>query len=146
MALLVARNVIDDQAAVKAGLAHPSSSGIPPSGSGGGGIGGSGGGVSSVSSTGTDPPSLALPPKGGGATPTPTLPLNAAPSGSGGGNGTSTTPGIGSSTVGGAGRAISPLDKREWRWLWEYRNLLNKMQVFLGRAALDVELGKDSKG
>ena len=93
----------------------------------------------------TLPPSP-CPPRGGGATPTPTLPLNAAPSGSGGGNGTSTTPGIGSSTVGGAGRAISPLDKREWRWLWEYRNLLNKMQVFLGRAALDVELGKDSKG
>ena len=53
--------------------------------------------------------------------------------------------GIGGSISGsGGGRVMNPVDKREWRWLWEYRNLLNKMQVFLGRAALDVELGKTS--
>lgn len=31
---------------------------------------------------------------------------------------------------------------REWLWLFEYRNLLNRWQMFIERASLDVELGK----
>lgn len=31
---------------------------------------------------------------------------------------------------------------REWLWLYEYRNLLNRWQMFIERASLDVELGK----
>jgi hypothetical protein len=44
-----------------------------------------------------------------------------------------------SSIVGGSSSLIAK--SREWQWLWEYRNLLNKMQLFIGRASLDVELG-----
>ena len=146
VALLAARNVIDDQAAVKAGLVNPSTS-IIPSSSGGGG----GGGVTSTPSTTTDPPShstLNLTSKGGVTTTTSTLPQNATATPSGSSTTTTssgTGTGIGGSTSGnGGGRVMNPVDKREWRWLWEYRNLLNKMQVFLGRAALDVELGKTS--
>lgn len=31
---------------------------------------------------------------------------------------------------------------REWLWLYEYRTLLNRWQLFIERASLDVELGK----
>jgi hypothetical protein len=45
----------------------------------------------------------------------------------------------------GASRSTSLARSREWQWLWEYRNLLNKMQLFLGRASLDVQLGKRNR-
>ena len=44
---------------------------------------------------------------------------------------------------GGAGS--SQVKSREWQWLWEYRNLLNKMQLFMGRASLDVQLGRRNR-
>jgi hypothetical protein len=35
-----------------------------------------------------------------------------------------------------------PAPTREWVWLHEYRNLLNRSEMFIERAYLDVELGK----
>eukprot|EP01032_Pedospumella_encystans_P014614 gene14614-16769_t len=47
-----------------------------------------------------------------------------------------------SSSSGGAGSDVVTGPTREWMWLHEYRNLLNKWEMFIERAYLDVELGK----
>ena len=49
----------------------------------------------------------------------------------------------GSTEVGGP--SSSQVKSRERQWLWEYRNLLNKMQLFIGRASLDVQLGRRNR-
>eukprot|EP01038_Epipyxis_sp_PR26KG_P010983 gene10983-14753_t len=36
----------------------------------------------------------------------------------------------------------SQLSQLEWRWVNEYRNVLNRWELFIERASLDVELGK----
>jgi len=46
------------------------------------------------------------------------------------------------SGAGGAGSSATSGPTREWMWLHEYRNLLNKWEMFIERAYLDVELGK----
>lgn len=45
----------------------------------------------------------------------------------------------------GASKHTSLDRSREWQWLWEYRNLLNRMQLFIGRASLDVQLGRRNR-
>ena len=50
-----------------------------------------------------------------------------------------------SNIVSGASRGTSLGRSREGQWLWEYRNLLNKMQLFIGRASLDVQLGRRNR-
>lgn len=50
-----------------------------------------------------------------------------------------------SNIVSGASRDTSLGRSREGQWLWEYRNLLNKMQLFIGRASLDVQLGRRNR-
>jgi len=40
------------------------------------------------------------------------------------------------------GRSVDKQVSRSWLWLYEYRNLLNRWQLFIERASLDVELGK----
>jgi hypothetical protein len=108
VALLAARNVIDDPSASGGSLftAKPS----PATGGGGGGGSSGGGGGSGVGGSG---------------------------GGSSGGLSAST-----SSSLRPVAATHEAHEKREWRWLWLYRNLLNKMQIFMGRAALDVEIGK----
>ena len=60
-------------------------------------------------------------------------------------DGTSSS-GSGSGSGINSGSSPSPLVRsREWQWLWEYRNLLNRMQLFLGRASLDVQLGRRNR-
>ena len=44
-----------------------------------------------------------------------------------------------------ATRSTSQVRTKEWQWLWEYRNLLNKMELFIGRASLDVQLGRRNR-
>ena len=39
-------------------------------------------------------------------------------------------------------QGLDVLPPLPWRWLFEYRNLLNRWQMFVERACLDVELGK----
>jgi hypothetical protein len=41
-----------------------------------------------------------------------------------------------------ANKSVSGTPSREWVWPHEYRNLLNKWEMFIERAYLDVELGK----
>jgi hypothetical protein len=48
---------------------------------------------------------------------------------------------VGSTAAAGTG-GPSSAPTREWIWLHEYRNLLNKWEMFIERAYLDVELGK----
>ena len=45
-------------------------------------------------------------------------------------------------SVGAGGSSVTYTPTREWMWLHEYRNLLNKWEMFIERAYLDVELGK----
>ena len=52
---------------------------------------------------------------------------------------------VGSGSTVDGGPLSSQVKSREWQWLWEYRNLLNKMQLFIGRASLDVQLGRRNR-
>lgn len=52
---------------------------------------------------------------------------------------------VNSGTTTSGGSSSSQVRSREWQWLWEYRNLLNKMQLFVGRASLDVQLGRRNR-